>query len=380
MTLTSLERPTAPRADVQRVQRVLLVPLVLAVLVVAAAGEDRTLDRATPLPARPVETWDVAQSLLSQVPAPVEDLASSPPATASAAPGPVLGPAPSAPPAPGAQGTSAATTKWLPTGKGMWIYVPDKTEGGNADAIVAKAKATGLTHLWVRMGSAWDGFNVVPFVNRLLPAAHAAGIKVIGWDFPKLEQWEADVERALTMIRHTAPGGHRIDAFSADIETRAEGTRLSADAARAYGAALRAGAGPDYPLIATVPRPSKERSFFPYGAVTEANDAIAPMVYWLNRQPDTDVAGAMRDLAQFGKPVFPVGQAYDGAPEGGRKGVPPPDELLRFMSSAAKHGASSVSFWSWQAANQPAWDAIRDAADFRASDPTRVPADSPPSP
>ena len=377
MTLTSLERPTAARTVVPRG---LLAPLVLAMIVLAAAGDGHTLDRATPLPARSGDPWDVARSLLSEALPPGGQLApSTPPATASA-PAPALGPGPSIAPAPAVPATPVATTKWLPTGKGMWIYVPDKTEGGNADAIVAKAKATGLTHLWVRMGSAWDGFNVVPFVNRLLPAAHAAGLKVIGWDFPKLEPWEADIERALTMIRHTAPGGHRIDAFSADIETRAEGTRLSADAARAYGAALRAGAGADYPLIATVPRPSKERSFFPYGAVTEAYDAIAPMVYWLNRQPDTDVAGAMRDLAQFGKPVYPVGQAYDGAPEGGRRGVPPPDELFRFMSSAAKHGATSVSFWSWQAANPPAWDAIRDAAEFRASDLPRLLADSPPSP
>ena len=259
----------------------------------------------------------------------------------------------------------APAKKWLPSGKGMWIYLPDKTESGNVAAIVAKAKATGLTHLWVRMGSAWDGFNVIPFVDRLLPAAHAAGIRVIGWDFPKLEPLEADVERALTMIGHTAPGGHRIDAFSADIETRAEGTRLSAEAVRSYGSKLRAGAGADYPLIATVPRPSKERSFFPYADVVADYDAIAPMVYWLDRQPDTDVAGALRDLARFGKPVYPVGQAYDGSPEGGRRGVPPPDELNRFMTTAHKHGAAGVSFWSWQHANQPAWDTIRDAAEFR---------------
>ncbi|MGH9222529.1 MAG: hypothetical protein ACRD2W_01725 [Acidimicrobiales bacterium] len=248
--------------------------------------------------------------------------------------------------------------KWLPSGKGMWIYVPAQTEGGKVDAIVAKAKATGLTHLWVRMGSAWDGFNVAPFVTRLLPAAHAAGIKVIGWDFPKLEPVDADVERALTMIRHTTPGGHRIDAFSADIETRAEGTRITAESARAYGAALRTGAGADYPLIATVPRPSKERASFPYAEVVADYDAIAPMVYWLDRQPDTDVTGALRDLAKFGKPVYPVGQAYDGSREGGRKGVPPPEELRRFIASAQQHGAAGVSFWSWQAANQAAWDTI----------------------
>ena len=97
----------------------------------------------------------------------------------------------------------------------------------------------------------------------------------------------------------------------------------------------------------------------------ESFDAIAPMIYWLNRQPDTDVIGAMDELAKFGKPVFPVGQAYDGKAEGGRPGVPPPEELQRFMRTALEKGATGVSFWSWQAANGAAWSAIRDAWEFR---------------
>ena len=264
-------------------------------------------------------------------------------------------------------------TKWLPSGKGMWIYEPAKTEGGNVAAIVAKAKATGLTHLWVRMGSAWDGFNVAPFMDRLLPAAHAAGIKVIGWDFPKLDPLVPDIQRATAMIRYTTPSGHRIDAFSPDIESRAEGTRLTPENARRYGAALRAAAGEHYPLIVTVPRPSKERPTHPYSEIVAGYDAIAPMIYWLDRQPDTDVAGALAFLAKFNKPVYPVGQAYDGSPEGGRKGVPPPDELYRFMRSAQAHGAAGISFWSWQAANQPAWNAIREGVEFRVSE-VRPPA------
>lgn len=264
-------------------------PFGLAVVLVAVACAGPVVQ-----PAKPVAA-----------PAPVEVQASSAPLIGiPAVAAPVLEPA--APPA-----------KWLPSGKGMWIYLPAATEGGNVAAIVSKAKVAGLTHLWVRMGSAWDGFNVAPFVDKLLPAAHAAGIKVIGWDFPKLELVDADVARALTMIRHTTPSGDRVDAFSADIETRSEGTRLTPEAARAYGAALRAAVGDAYPLIATVPRPSKERAGFPYGDVTASYDAIAPMVYWLNRQPDTDVAGALRDLAALGKPVFPVGQAYDGAARAG---------------------------------------------------------------
>lgn len=255
---------------------------------------------------------------------------------------------------------------FLPRGKGMWIYEPDKTEGGNPEAIVARARDAGLTHLYVRLGSHWDGFNVRPFLDSLLPAAHAKGIRVIGWDFPRLgDAWEGDVARARAMIEHQTPGGHRIDGFSADIETESEGTQLTPDVARAYGAALRGMVGAGYTLVATVPRPSFEnRPTYPYAQIVESFDAVAPMVYWLNRQPDTDVAGAVDDLAPYGKPVFPVGQAYDGAPEGGRAGVPPPEELWRFMRTAQAKGVTGVSFWSWQAADTSAWDAIRDAPEF----------------
>ena len=49
--------------------------------------------------------------------------------------------------------------------------------------------------------------------------------------------------------------------------------------------------------------------------------------------------------------------------------MPPPEELFRFMRFAESHGAAGVSFWSWQAANQPAWNAVRDAVEFRPAQP-----------
>ncbi len=256
----------------------------------------------------------------------------------------------------------------LPYGKGMWLYEPQRTEGGDVAAIVARAKAAGLSHLYVRTGSSWGGFYAGPFLDRILPAAHEANLLVYGWDFPRLIDVPTDVARAEAAIRHRTPGKHRIDGFSADIETRSEGTAITAQAAGDYGRALRTAVGVNFPLIATVPRPSPAQNY-PYAAVVASFDAIAPMVYWLNRQPETDVAGALRDLAQYGKPVFPIGQAYDGAPEGGRAGVPPPEELWRFMRFAQANGAQGVSFWSWQSANPKTWAAITEAEEFRTPAP-----------
>jgi hypothetical protein len=256
----------------------------------------------------------------------------------------------------------------LPYGKGMWIYEPEKTEGGDAAAIVAKAKAAGLSHLYVRTGSSWNGFYAASFLDKIVPAAHEANLMVYGWDFPRLIDVQDDIARAKAAIDHRTPGKQRIDGFSADIETKSEGTSITAEMAAEYGRGLRAAVGSSFPLIATVPRPSPAQHY-PYAEVVASFDAIAPMVYWLNRQPDTDVAGALRDLAAYGKPVFPVGQTYDGAPEGGRAGVPPPEELWRFMRVGEANGAQGVSFWSWQAANAKAWAAITEAEEFRTPAP-----------
>jgi hypothetical protein len=247
----------------------------------------------------------------------------------------------------------------------MWIWMPERAEGGDPATIVARATAVGLTHIYVRTGSSRQGFEATQFLEALLPLAHEAGLRVYGWDFPYLEDVVGDIQRAMTAINFRTTTGHRIDGFVPDIETNSEGTNLTPEAAGAYSQALRAAVGDDYPLIACVPHPSPQRiGSFPYSVILPHFDAVAPMSYWLNRQPDTDAAQAVTWLSQFGKPVIPVGQAYDGAPEGGRPGPPPADEIRRFISSAARYGATGVSFWSWQHATQEIWDAIAAAPEL----------------
>ena len=253
----------------------------------------------------------------------------------------------------------------IPQGKGVWVWEPARSDGGNVVQMVNRAKGVGLSHIFVRTGSSWDGFNGGPFLAQLLPVAHAAGLKVYGWDFPKLEDVDADVKRGLAAIDFSTAHGDRIDGFAADIETPSEGTRLTVHAVQLYGSVLRGRAGPKELLIAAVPRPSQQMlARYPYADVVAPFDAIAPMIYWLNREPGGDTADAMVYLDRFHKPLLPIGQAYDGGPEGGRPGVPRRAELLRFMEVAKQYDAAAVSFWSWQAANGEAWDAIRDGANF----------------
>ncbi len=243
----------------------------------------------------------------------------------------------------------------LPVGKGMWIWQPGRVEGGNPSAIVARAIGAGLNHLYVRTGSSVTGFSGGPFLDAILPAAHAAGIRIYGWDFPYLDDVANDAGRANAAIRYTTPTGHRIDGFAADIELRSMGVNITPETTSLYGSALRAAVGPGYPLIAVVPRPSPRLAGYPYESITGSFDAIAPMVYWMQTDPAHAVNLAFDRLAPLGKPIIPIGQAYDGFAEGGPAGVPSPKAIHRFMETAMYRGAPSVSFWSWQHANDPAW-------------------------
>ena len=254
-------------------------------------------------------------------------------------------------------------TALLPTGKGMWFH--HLSQAGPLDQVVAHAKASGLTHLYVRTGSSKSGFYAAADLDRILPVAHAAGLKVVGWDFPYLEDPAADARRSLQAIRHTTPDGHRIDAFSADIETQSEGVRLAADRVDAFGRALRQMVGPDYPLIGTVPNACLARTF-PFAEVARHFDAIAPMVYWITRDPAEDVACNLEKLAPLGRPVLPIGQAYDPAIDNPTLVglVPRYEHLAAFMRSAADHGAAGVSFWAWHTATAEMWQAVADSPDF----------------
>lgn len=255
----------------------------------------------------------------------------------------------------------ASTLKLLPTGKGMWFHFLDQT-GLSPDQIVAQAKASGLTHLYVRVGSSKKGFNGAPELDLILPAAHAAGLQVIGWDFPYLHDPNVDIQRAVDAIAYTTPDGHRIDAFSADIETGSEGVQLAADRVEYYAANVRYYVGPGYPLIGTVPNACLNETF-PYAEVARHFDAIAPMVYWITRDPGADVACNIERLAPLGRAVMPIGQAYDPAIDNPTLvGLTPGyDHLALFMRTAAEKGAAAVSFWAWHTASPDMWRAIADA-------------------
>jgi hypothetical protein len=231
------------------------------------------------------------------------------------------------------------------SGKGIWLTLWPHSRV-DAARLVATAKAAGLRQLWVRTGSSQSGFYGVATLAALIPAAHAAGIAVIAWDFPTLSDPAADARRADAALRLG------VDGFGADIESPAEGTYLTARRVSYYLALVRAAAA-QRPVVAIVPRPTSYwLATYPYRAEAPFIDAFAPMVYWSCTEPGAAVNSAIAALKRL-RPVAPVGQDYNMASEGGRHGLPPGREIWRFLDVARRSGAIGASLYDLESGGPP---------------------------
>jgi hypothetical protein len=243
----------------------------------------------------------------------------------------------------------------------MWLHDWVKSENGDARAVVARAQRTGLSHLFVQTGSSKKGWIGDEVLSELLPATAGTGLSVIAWDFPKLDDPEADAQRMALAATWSRPDTPRVSAVAPDVETAAEGTRLSPERVSRYYAALRAALPPEIPILATVPWPSEKRiGKYPYAETAPYTDAWIPMAYWYNRPPADVTAISMEFFRQYGKPIMPVGQGYDGRIDAPYLPADPDParSVQTFVDVARAGGAPSISLWSWQTTGGPQWDVL----------------------
>jgi len=231
-------------------------------------------------------------------------------------------------------------------GNGMWIWYVNKSEGGNVDAIAHRAKAAGMSTVFVKSadrGTVWSQFS-----PQLVADLHARGLRVCAWQFVYGADPAAEAAAAVASIAAGA------DCFVIDAETAYEGRYA---AAQRYMFALRTAVGPTYPIGFTSFPYVDYHPRLPYSVFLGPGGAQAnmPQVYWKAIGASVDAVSA-KTVAQnriYGTPIAPLGQSYN---------TPSSADLRRFRSVWAGYGAGGLSWWSWQASGNAAWTTLTEPA------------------
>ncbi|HZS86047.1 MAG TPA: hypothetical protein VFE42_00965 [Chloroflexota bacterium] len=246
-------------------------------------------------------------------------------------------------------------------GKGMWFTYPLLTSSP-VTAIIAAAQAAGLTHLYVEVGRSRDGFYGADGLASLLPAAHRAGISVIAWVYPFLDDLPFDVAMSVAAANYVAPSGDRPDGLLADVEEKLDDGTM-----RAYSQIMRAMLGPDRLMaVATFPPQSSPGKTYPYAIVARSWNVIVPMDYW-HLHHRTYGAGEVyrfvRDSVRLirarttpDQPVEVLGQMFDVFESG--VDSPSAAEVAACGRAARTTGALGVSFFEWNHATPEEWAAL----------------------
>ena len=225
-------------------------------------------------------------------------------------------------------------------GQGMWIWYVSKSSGGTMAGIIAQAKASGVTTIFVKSSDGpsnyWGQFN-----SAMVAEAHAAGLKVCAWQYVYGSNPAGEAGLGAKAVAEGA------DCLLIDAESEYEGHYA---AAQTYITDLRAKVGPSYPIaLASFPYVSYHEAL-PYSVFLGPGGAQynAPQMYWraIGVSVDTVYANTYIGNRIYGRQIFPLGQTYENVSAA---------DLLRFREEAVDYGASGWSFWDWQETTASQW-------------------------
>ncbi|MGH2485560.1 MAG: hypothetical protein ACRDHE_06075 [Ktedonobacterales bacterium] len=259
---------------------------------------------------------------------------------------------------------------WTPVaGKGMW-FTNYLAHHSDMDTLMRAAKFAGVTHVYAEVAITRYGFYGADSLARLLPAAHKAGIAVIAWVYPTLNDIGADLRMTQAVLQYVGPGGERPDGYATDVEEVDDSASVYT-----YGEMVRALAGPDTLLVAAVFHPYAQ-TYYPYAAVAASWNVLAPMDYWHSRgdhaySPQevanfvanslTTIRASMSALGTLTPlPIEELGQTYDMYSSDGvdTGSGPTSSEVTADLATARAYGCIGASFFEWQTASQAEWGAL----------------------
>lgn len=253
-------------------------------------------------------------------------------------------------------------------GSGVFIWVIRDCERGNIPAIIDKAKENNISWLAPKIT---DGtriyWNNEDHLAEFTLAAHAAGIKVLGWGwtygktvykpFTSISVQEAE-------IAAWAVNEYDLDAWIIDAEAHYKREHLSMGTeARYYMKTIQRNT--DVPVFLCSYRYPEYHREFPWGEflhqLDPANsDGHMPQVYWeRDYRSDAGEIQVKRSYAQLQArkelPFIPVGSAYNRGDWHSTVA-----QMDSFVKGCKDLKSPAWAWWSWQHIKEQAkWDAIK---------------------
>ena len=118
-----------------------------------------------------------------------------------------------APPRPSGS-TAPGTLPVAFRGNGMWIWQLSRSEGGNVDAIAARARQAGIETVFVKAAGGGDRWP--QWSPALVQALHDRGLRACAWQFVYGANPDIEAAAAIDAVRQGA------DCFVIDAESRYE--------------------------------------------------------------------------------------------------------------------------------------------------------------
>ena len=252
-------------------------------------------------------------------------------------------------------------------GLGAWVDVYDYSALVPA-TVVADLKAHGVGTLY--LGTArYDSATDILYPNDVaawLAAAHAAGIRVVGWYVPDYADLTRDVRRTLAIATYVSPAGQRFDAIGIDIEYMPAGTSPSVWNQAVATHLARVRAGTVEPVAAIVLPPVLMRLYpdrfatFPWTSLSADANAVAPMNYWTSYTPAPRCAAGDPQYCayQYTRDNVLLSRQYTGLPVhviGGAGDAATVAQVTDYIGAARETAAAGGSFYDYATTKPEFW-------------------------
>jgi hypothetical protein len=264
-------------------------------------------------------------------------------------------------------------------GLGTWVDIYATTTWANPQRGVAAMARDGVKTLYLQTGNYSQRSDLVRprALGRFVDAAHAAGLRVVGWYLPSFANPVQDARRALAAIRFRSPRGERFDGFALDIEAGfVSPVALRNQRLLQLSARLRSATGSRYALGAIIPSPVGMRRHpkywprFPYRPLARFYGAFLPMAYFTDAgvhgiEPTRKyLAADVRDIrVRTGNPQIPIHLI------GGIAGSMDARETAGFMRAVADCAPLGYSLYEFPITHRITWTALNSLPAAVAEDP-----------